>query len=118
MIQDSPDAKDLQERLNRARNDGVGDPTEEELARKKEIQEDSNNMQLGIRAGSELLVGLVAGGFIGYWLDVYFETKPFLFIFFLLVGVCTGFMNIYKITQKIGTSVGYAELHKREKKGK
>ncbi len=111
-------AKDLQERLDRARAAGVGDPTEDELARARAQQEDATNMQLGIRAGTELLVGLVAGGTIGYGLDMYFETKPFLFIFFLLVGVCTGFMNIYKITQKIGTGVGFAELHKREKKGK
>lgn len=112
------DAKDLQEKLERARREGVGDPTEEEIARAAEEHQDTTNMQLGIRAGTELLVGMIAGGLIGYGLDYYFETKPFLFILFLLIGVCTGFMNIYKITQKIGTGVGFAELHKREKKGK
>ena len=118
-MQDNEDELDeLSDKLSKARNSGVGKPTAEALKREEGQQEDINNMQLGIRAGTELLVGLVAGGLIGWGIDSFFETKPLFFIIFLLLGVCSGFLNIYKITQQIGTSVGFAELHKRKKEGK
>ena len=117
-MSDNNETQSMEEKLRNARNAGVGKPTEETLRREAAEQAENENMQLGIRAGTELLVGLVAGGGIGYGLDMYFETKPFLFIAFLLLGVCSAFLNIYKITQKIGTGVGFAELHKHQKKGK
>ena len=109
---------ELQDKLAQARGKGVGKPTKAAQELAKEHEEETSNMQLGIRAGTELLVGFIAGGLIGWGIDSYFDTKPIFFIIFLLLGVCSGFMNIYKITQEIGTSVGFAELHKRKKEGK
>lgn len=46
-----------------------------------------------------LPVSCLAGYAIGYYLDRYFETH-FLYIVFLLLGVASGFLQIYKQIQK------------------
>lgn len=79
---------------------------------------DAENMNNGIRAGAELVTTIGAGALIGYGLDSWLETKPLFLIIFLLAGVCAGFFNIYRITQNIGSSVGYPTLQKTEKEAK
>jgi ATP synthase protein I len=79
---------------------------------------DAENVNNGIRAGAELVVTIGAGVLIGYGLDSWLGTKPIFLIVFLLAGVFAGFFNIYRITQNIGSSVGYATLQKAEKGAK
>lgn len=79
---------------------------------------DAENVNNGIRAGAELVVTIGAGVLIGYGLDSWLGTKPIFLIIFLLAGVFAGFFNIYRITQNIGSSVGYATLQKAEKDAK
>jgi len=79
---------------------------------------DSNNLNMGLRAGTELVACIAAGTFIGWALDNWLETKPLFLIIFLLAGIGAGFMNVYKITQNIGDSVGFAALHKTKKQAK
>lgn len=79
---------------------------------------DAENVNNGIRAGAELVVTIGAGVLIGYGLDSWLGTKPIFLIIFLLAGVFAGFFNIYRITQNIGASVGYATLQKAEKGAK
>ncbi len=76
------------------------------------------NMSVGMRAGAELVGAIMASGLIGYGLDRWFETKPVFLIIMLLLGVCTGFFNVWRTTQNIGTAVGFSELHRREKDAK
>lgn len=73
---------------------------------------------IGMRAGAELVGSIAGGAIIGWLLDNWFATKPLFLIIFLLLGISTGFYNIYKITQKSGTSVGFSELHHRQKQAK
>lgn len=77
--------------------------------------QDADNLNNGLRAGAELIVSIIAGGAIGYGLDSWLGTSPLFLILFLLVGVATGFYNVYRITENIGTSVGFAALHKEQK---
>lgn len=79
---------------------------------------EAENTNMGIRAGAELVVTIGAGVLIGYGLDRWLGTKPIFLIVFLLAGVFAGFFNIYRITQNIGSSVGYASLQKTEKDAK
>jgi ATP synthase protein I len=75
------------------------------------------SMSDGARAGIELVGGLIGGGILGFALDKFFDTSPILFILFLILGVMTGFYNIYKITQNMGTSVGFKPLPTPPKNG-
>lgn len=87
-------------------------------AARQEFEEDYNpkpksedeNVGVGARAGVELVGSILGGAFIGYGIDYYFETSPIFFLTFILLGVATGFYNIYKITMNFGTSVGFKDL--------
>lgn len=57
-------------------------------------------MGTGFRVTSELVAGVLVGGFIGWWLDHWLGTKPFAFLIMLLVGMLAGFWNVYKIAMK------------------
>ncbi len=62
---------------------------------------ESNNISDGMRAGAELIVPILVAGFIGYHIDTWLGTKPLFLIIFLLLGMGSGFFNVYKITQGI-----------------
>lgn len=81
-------------------------------------QTSADSMSLGIRAGTELVGAIIAGGFIGWLLDGWLGTKPAFLIIMLILGVITGFMNVWKTTQNIGVGVGFSELHKVKKDAK
>jgi ATP synthase protein I len=51
----------------------------------------------GLRAGSELVAGVLVGGAIGYLLDRQIGTAPLFLIVFLMMGMGAGFWNIYRL---------------------
>jgi ATP synthase protein I len=53
---------------------------------------------MGIMMVASTFIGLL----IGYYLDKYFNTSPWLTILFLLFGIAAGFRNIYDIAKKYG----------------
>ncbi|HEX3181921.1 MAG TPA: AtpZ/AtpI family protein [Beijerinckiaceae bacterium] len=55
-------------------------------------------MNLGFRVVTELVAGILVGGGIGYLLDKWLGTKPFLLILFGLLGTAGGFWNIIRAT--------------------
>ena len=50
--------------------------------------------------GIELAVSVAVGGFIGYFLDSYFGTEPWLFIFWLICGIAAGFRSLYRMSKQ------------------
>jgi ATP synthase protein I len=82
--------------------------------KQRDKQDDSESMQIGLRAGAELITSILAGGAIGYALDNWLETKPIFLIAMLILGVITGFANVWRTTQNIGYQVGYKDLNKDE----
>ncbi len=107
---DDPRLTKIRTTLNKMKN--------EETAEKQEQtnrDEDTESMSVGLRAGAELVTSIAAGGFIGYWLDVWLETKPIFLIAMLLLGVITGFVNVWRTTQNVGYQVGYKDIKKTDK---
>ncbi|MAZ75801.1 MAG: hypothetical protein CMH31_00680 [Micavibrio sp.] len=100
----------FEERLAEARKD-----FDDEYNPKPDIDKGMND---GARAGIELVGGMLGGGLIGYGLDYLFGTSPIFFFIFIILGVGTGFYNIYKITMNVGTSVGYKGLKSYPKDAK
>lgn len=45
---------------------------------------------------SELVAALAVGGFLGYYLDQYFNTKALFLLIFVILGLISAFYNIYK----------------------
>lgn len=61
----------------------------------------------GMRAGAELIAGPIAGGLLGYGVDRWLGTKPIFLVALLILGVITGFVNVWRLSNGYGTSVGY-----------
>ncbi|MGB4057271.1 MAG: AtpZ/AtpI family protein [Alphaproteobacteria bacterium] len=72
----------------------------------------------GLRVGAELVGPILAGTFIGWFIDDKAGTKPFFLISFFLLGVMTGFFNIWRTMQGLDGNVGYSGLQRTEKKAK
>ena len=70
-----------------------------DTAKAATTERDATNMNVGVRAGAELVTCLIAGAAIGYGIDYYFATKPFGLIIFLFAGIGLGFYEVYRITK-------------------
>ena len=64
----------------------------------KKKSESSNAASLGkaLKISTELVAAVVVGSTIGFLLDNWFGTKPWLILFFFLAGVIAGIMNVIK----------------------
>ena len=49
-----------------------------------------------LRLSTELIAGVAVGGFIGWALDVWLGTKPFLMVGFLILGAAAGILNVVR----------------------
>jgi ATP synthase protein I len=92
----SPNFKDFDERLRRAR-ESAGLPQVEEVKEKGRPSIGGAGVQVGV----ELVAGVIGGGLIGYWLDRWFETWPVLFLVFFFLGAAAGMLNAYRYIRRI-----------------
>lgn len=51
--------------------------------------------------GIEMAMSVVVGGAIGYWLDQWLGTEPWMMVFWVLCGVAAGFRSLYRTAKKI-----------------
>ena len=108
---DMQSKKDFEKRLQRAQGNNEG---------RKNIGKtgpNSNGRGLAFKIGTELVVAVIVGGVIGYFLDNWLGTKPWLLILFLLLGNAAGLWNIFRLTNNQGYSVGFSENNRRSKNG-
>jgi ATP synthase protein I len=94
-------------------------------ARQKEMveaeavkQAQQSDSRAGIQVGVELVGAIVVCTAIGYGLDSWLGTKPLFLILLFFIGVFVGFYNVYRISQNLGSAVGYSRLHQTEKNAK
>lgn len=104
-------------RLEKIKSELAAIKTAENSAEKNHTdkQNNSESMNVGLRAGAELITSIAAGGLIGYGLDSWLGTKPIFLIAMLILGVITGFVNVWRTTQNIGYQVGYKDMNKKDK---
>ena len=53
------------------------------------------------KLGTELVAAVAVGTIIGFILDNWFGTKPWLILIFFFVGVAAGIMNVVKTAKKM-----------------
>ncbi|HRE21020.1 MAG TPA: AtpZ/AtpI family protein [Rhabdaerophilum sp.] len=99
------EADELRSRLE-ALKAGIGHAHVAEGDRNKLRSDPTSNggaMGMGLRAGSELVSGVLVGCGIGYLIDRQAGTSPLFLIIFLMMGMAAGFWNVYRMaTRKPG----------------
>jgi len=76
----------------------------------------AENMSVGMRAGTELVTCIAAGVLLGWGLDKALGTTPIFLIIFLLTGIGVGFYEVWRLTNNMGSAVGYAAARKNKPK--
>jgi len=71
-------------------------------------------MGLGARIGVELVAGLAAGSLIGYGLDAWLGTRPWLMVVFFFLGAAASVVNMYRAVQGLDDSVGLGQAKRRK----
>ncbi len=88
---------------------GIGEKLDQAKGRQSELAAgpaDFGNargaaMSRSLRISTELLGGIVVGGFIGWALDKWLgNEKPWLFILFFILGATAGMLNVVRMASK------------------
>ena len=68
------------------------------IKNKRIINKDSNVASLGkaLKISTELVAAVVVGTTLGFILDNWFDTRPWLTISFFFMGVAAGILNVIK----------------------
>jgi len=87
-----PLTSDLQARIARARMEkGVAGDAKFATATR-----DMSQMSRGLRLGSEFVAAVLVGAGLGYLLDMWLQTSPWLFLAMMLFGFAAGVLNVVR----------------------
>jgi len=71
----------------------------------KQVQSDSEKkgsfMGNAFKLGTELVAAVAVGTIIGFILDSWFDTKPWLIIIFFFLGAAAGMMNVIRTANRM-----------------
>ena len=72
---------------------------------KKNLVEDKANkgsfMGIAFKLGTELVAAVAVGTIIGFILDSWFDTKPWLILIFFFLGAVAGMLNVIRAANKM-----------------
>ncbi len=89
-----PDTKDFKTRLKIAKS---------KLEKNMNQDDEKRGSFIGFafKLGTELVAAVVVGTIIGFILDTWFDTKPWLIIIFFFLGSAAGMLNVIKTAKRI-----------------
>ncbi len=65
--------------------------------------------------GIHLVSGVIVGMGMGYYLDKFFDTKPWLTLVFLIFGIIAGYKNMFREMQRIQRKEAEADAPENSK---
>ena len=88
------DDKDFKTRLRIAKK---------EILKKETNENEKRGLFMGsaFRLGTELVAAVVVGTIIGFILDNWFGTKPWLIIIFFFLGAAAGLLNVIRVANRM-----------------
>lgn len=103
--------RSLEEKLDKVHADKAAKDEAEDDARLH-----ARGMAYGLRMATELVAAIIVGGLIGYALDQWLQTTPWLFLLFFAIGFAAGVRNVWRgfvrlqaeIAAKTGGNIGHA----------
>jgi len=75
----------------------------DKVLKRSEKNETAPSSKLGIafKMSTEMVAAVVVGTIIGFILDTWFGTKPWLILLFFFVGVAAGILNVVRSAKKM-----------------
>ena len=73
------------------------------ILKRSKVSKDTPSSNLGIafKISTEMVAAVVVGTIIGFILDNWFGTKPWLILIFFFVGVVAGILNVFRSAKSI-----------------
>ena len=87
-------ARDVNNRLAEIKNDGLP----------------GGGKARAMRISTELIVAVVVGGGIGFFLDNWLDTRPWFLLGFLLLGNVAGIWNIFRLINGQSYKIGFKHV--------
>ena len=75
--------------------------------RKRATDEPTSGMGMAFSISPHMVAGVGVGAFVGYWLDQWLGTSPWLLIVFFFLGSAAGMLNVYRVVTGIDMAMGY-----------
>ena len=69
--------------------------------KKSEKENKGSSMGSAFKMSTELVSAVAVGTIIGFILDNWFDTKPWLILIFFFIGVVAGIMNVIRSAKKM-----------------
>ena len=102
---ENSDLSELDARLAKARGQAQ-DPLTQEGPEKSEK---GGALGLAFRVSVEIVSAVAIGVVIGWLLDGWLETTPWLMVVFIVLGFAAGILNVYRLASGFGYAAGYTE---------
>lgn len=107
----SPDLADVEARLRALRPKVDADEEERDGPRSGR----ASGLGLAFRITVEMVSTILVGVAIGWALDGWLGTRPFLMVIFLFLGGAAGVTNVYRVVKGLDDSVGLGQALERKK---
>lgn len=78
----------------------------------------TSGLGIGLRIGVEMVSALAVGLAIGWGLDRWLGTKPWLMVLFFFLGAAAGILNAYRASTGMDDSIGFGAAGRRAGKRK
>lgn len=95
MSEQQPDNLDQFDAKLKAARERIGESDTGELAR------EGTSLGYGFRLSVELLAGLLVGLGMGYVIDGWLGTRPWLMLVFMILGLGAGILNVMRVTKQM-----------------
>ena len=103
---------DLEARIKAARERGGGPGGSDRLG-----ERERSSLGLAFRIGAELVSALLVGLVLGWLIDRWLGTTPWVMVFGFFLGSGAGILNVYRAVAGLGYGVGYGPPGGRNEKG-
>ena len=74
----------------------------------------TSGMGIAFALASHMVAGLGGGALIGYFLDQWLDTSPWLLVVFFFLGSAAGMLNVYRMVSGMGMAMGYRPAPSRD----
>jgi ATP synthase protein I len=67
----------------------------------------TTGLGIAFTAATYLVTGIAVGAGLGWMLDAWLGTSPWLFVVFFFLGAASGILNVYRMSKGMGMALGY-----------